>query len=80
MDAPDYQQLISEGIKGLPPEMLSEVVNLVYLLRRRALDPEGFAEEQRSFLLAAQLRELSQAETRHLEEEFADYEQRHPRR
>ncbi len=30
MDAQTYQQMITEGIKGLPPELLSEVADLVY--------------------------------------------------
>lgn len=74
-----YQELITEGIKGLPAEQLREVADFVYLLRKRAQDPQGFAEEQRNFLLAAELAQLSRDEERHLEEEFADYEQRFPR-
>jgi hypothetical protein len=76
----DYKQLITEGIKDLPPELLDEIVDFVYLLRKRALDPQGFAAEQRAFLLRSPLAQLSRDETRHLEEEIADYEQRYPRR
>ena len=55
MNTIDYQQLIIEGVRGLPPEMLSEVADFVYLVRRRAADPQSFAEEQRSFLLHSNL-------------------------
>ena len=79
MDAQTYQQMIAEGIKGLPPELLSEVADLVYLLRKRAQDPEAFVDEQKNLLLAAQLAQLSCEEERHLEAEFADYDQRFPR-
>ncbi len=79
MDTYTYEQLITEGIKGLPAELLREVADLVYLLRRRLQDPDRFAEEQHAFLLAAQLTQLGRDEQRHLEEEFAEYEQRFPR-
>lgn len=74
-----YQELITEGIKGLSTELLREVADFVYLLRKRVQDPQAFAEEQRNFLLAAELTQLSRDEERHLEEEFAEYEQRFPR-
>ena len=79
MEAQVYQQMIAEGIKTLPPELLSEVADFVYLLRKRVQDPQAFAAEQRDFLLSAELIQLSRDETRHLEEEFADYERLYPR-
>lgn len=79
MEAQVYQKLIAEGIKGLPPELLSEVADFVYLLRKRAQDPQAFAAEQRDFLLAAELTQLSRAEASHLEEEFANYDRLYPR-
>jgi hypothetical protein len=79
MNSQAYQEMITEGIKGLPTELLREVADLVYLLRKRAQDPQGFADEQSNFLLAAELQQLSRNEASHLEEEFADYEQRFPR-
>lgn len=79
MNAFAYQEMITEGIKDLPNELLREVADLVYLLRKRVQDPQGFAEEQSHFLLAAELHQLSRNEERHLEEEFAVYEQRFPR-
>jgi hypothetical protein len=79
MNSYAYQELITEGIKGLPTELLREVADFVYLLRKRMQDPQGFAEEQSNFLLSAELHQLSRHEERHLEEEFAYYEQRFPR-
>lgn len=79
MEAQIYQQMIAEGIKTLPPELLSEVADFVYLLRKRVQDPQAFAAEQRAFLLSTELAGLSRDEARHLEEEFADYERLYPR-
>ena len=44
-----YKQMIVEGIRGLPPEMLAEVANYVYFLRRLAVEPDAFAAEQYAF-------------------------------
>ena len=75
-----YQELITEGIKGLPADLLREVADLVYLLRKRSQDPQAFANEQRDFLLAGELTVLNRNEVGHLEEEFSNYEQLYPRR
>jgi len=37
MTQPPYQQLILEGIKDLPPEVLAEIVNFIYFVRKRTL-------------------------------------------
>lgn len=80
MNTQNYEQLIVSGIKGLPPEMLREVADFVYFLRRRAIDPESFAEEQYRILLEEDLSNLNESETKHLEEEFADYDNLYPRK
>jgi len=74
-----YQQLIVQGIRGLPAETLAEIVDFIYFLRKRAQQPDSFAEELRSVLLGEELKQLSRDEEAHLEQEFADYEQRYPR-
>jgi len=74
-----YQQLIVQGIRGLPAETLAEIVDFIYFLRKRARQPDIFAEELRSVLLGEELKQLSRDEETHLEQEFADYEQRYPR-
>lgn len=79
MTQPTYQQLILEGIKGLPSEALVEIVNFIYFVQKRMLQPHAFAEEVHQGLLNAELRHLSHDEEAHLEEEFKDYDRRYPR-
>jgi len=74
-----YQELILEGIKGLPPETLVEIVDFIYFVRKRALQPDAFAEEIHQALLRTELRHLSRTEEVHLEDEFKDYDRRYPR-
>ena len=74
-----YQQLIIEGIKGLPSEMLAEIADFVYFVRKRVQQPQVFEEEQRNALLGVELKQLSREEEAHLEEEFENYEQLYPR-
>jgi len=74
-----YQQLILEGIKGLPPEVLAEIADFVYFVRKRALQPQAFEDELQAALLKADARQLSRQEEAHLEKEFEDYERFYPR-
>jgi hypothetical protein len=76
---PIYQQLILEGIKDLPPEMLVEIVDFIYFVRKRTLQSHDFAEEVCPAFLDAELRQLSCAEEAHLEDEFKDYDRLSPR-
>jgi uncharacterized membrane protein YebE (DUF533 family) len=73
-----YKQMIVEGIRGLPPEMLAEVANYVYFLRRLAVEPDAFAAEQYVFLLDRQLDHLDAADLAHLEAEIDGYTERYP--
>jgi hypothetical protein len=70
----NYQQLIIEGIKGLPPETLAEIADFIFFLRKRTFQPQAFKEEIQHSLLNAELRQLSRDEAAHLEKEFDDYE------
>jgi hypothetical protein len=74
-----YEQLIVEGIKGLPSEALSEIADFIYFVRQRVLQPQSFEEERRDALLRVELRQLSREEEAHLEKEFENYEQLYPR-
>ena len=74
-----YRQLIIQGIQGLPPEVLAEIADFIYFLRKRVLRPQVFEEELQSALLGEELKQLSRAEEAHLEKEFADYDQLYPR-
>lgn len=79
MTAPTYRDLILESIDGLPAEALAEIAGYVSFVRRRVLQPRAFEDELRAALLALELKQLSGAEEAHLEEEFANYDQLHPR-
>ncbi|MGH9428184.1 MAG: hypothetical protein ACRD2L_18015 [Terriglobia bacterium] len=74
-----YQRLIIKGIQGLPSEALAEIADFIYFLRKRALQPQAFAEEIQNALLGEELRQLSREEEVHLEKEFEGYDQLHPR-
>ncbi len=74
-----YEQLILEGIKGLSPEILAEIVDFIYFVRKRTFQPQAFEEELHNALLNAELRQLSHNEEAHLEKEFEDYDRHYPR-
>jgi hypothetical protein len=74
-----YQQLIIEGIRGLPPEILAEIADFIYFVRKRALQPQAFEEDLQNALLRFELRQLSRDEEAHLEKEFEGYDQLYPR-
>ncbi len=75
MNQTNYEQIIVAGVKHLSPDRQREVADFVYFLRER--EAKGAEYEQ---LIKADLAELEAGELKHLEEEFADYEQRYPRR
>ena len=79
MTQPTYQQLIFEGIQGLPPNALLEIVDFIYFVRKRTLQPHVFAEEIHQTFLNAELRQLSRDEEAHLEDEFKNYGELHSR-
>lgn len=74
VDQTSYEQIIVAGIRRLSRERLREVADFVYFLRQR---DEGNAVFQQ--LVEADLAEFDASEMKHLEEEFDDYEQLHPR-
>lgn len=78
MTTQSYHQLIAKGIEGLPPEMLAEIADFIYFVRKRALQPQAF-EELQNILLNKELRQLSRDAEAHLEKEFEGYEQLYPR-
>ena len=78
MTAQTYQMLINEGIKGLPGETLAEIVDFIYFLRKRALQPEDFERELQNTLLITELKQLNSDEEAHLEKEFENYDNLYP--
>ena len=75
MSQTNYEQTIVAGVRRLSPERQREVADFVYFLRQREEDGTDCEE-----LIEKDLADLENAELKHLEEEFADYEQLHPRR
>ena len=80
METTSYEKIITSGIKGLPAETLREIADFVYFIRRRAIDPKSFEDEQFRALVEVDLKNLTETELKHLDEEFADYESIYPRR
>ncbi len=80
METTSYEKIIASGIKGLPTETLREIADFVYFVRRRAIDPKSFEDEQFRALVEEDLDNLDESEAKHLEEEFADYESVYPLR
>jgi len=79
MTTQSYQQLIIEGIKGLPQEILAEIADFIYFVRKRAVQPQAFEEELQNALMRVELRQLSRDEEAHVEKEFEGYDQLYPR-
>ena len=73
-----YEQIILEGIKGLPANTLLEIVDFVYFVRKRALQPQEFIADLETINIGVEGRMISKIEQQHFEEEFADYEQLYP--
>ena len=73
-----YEQIILEGIKGLPANTLLEIADFVYFVRKRALQPQEFIADLEIINIGVEGRMISQVEQEHLEEEFTDYEQLYP--
>jgi hypothetical protein len=74
MTVQSYKQLILEATKGLPPAKLDEIVDFIFLVRRREAQKPASDGELREAFLRAELKQLSRDEESHLEQEFAGYE------
>lgn len=48
---PAYEHLIMEGVKGLPQELLAEIADFVYFVRKRFTQPQLFVTELETTLL-----------------------------
>ncbi len=79
MTAKAYEDIIHEGIRGLPADCLAEIVDFIYFVRKRVLQPEAFREEVHELTVRVDLKKLTRDEGAHLEKEFEDYERRYPR-
>lgn len=73
--APNLEQLIVEGIKGLPHQYLSEVADFVVFIRSRVVEQQAYNIES----IRQELSLLDAHEQQHLEDEFADFDQLYPK-
>jgi len=55
-----YQKLIIEGIQELPPESLSEIMDFVYFIRKKTLQPALFTQEIQSIQQTLELTHLTE--------------------
>lgn len=72
---PNLEQLIVEGIKGLPQHYLSEVADFVLFIRRRAVEQQPYDTDS----IRNELSLLDARERQHLEDEFANFDQQFPK-
>ena len=79
MSVETYQKMIMAGLDGLPNNLLAEIADFVFFLRHKIDEPDAFAVEAEQSLLQPAMQVGWQESLAHLEEEFADYEQRFPR-
>lgn len=70
----DLEQLITEGIKGLPQQYLNEVADFVVFVRRRAMEQKPHDVES----IRQKLSLLDAHEQQHLKGEFKDFDQQFP--
>ena len=47
----NLEQLIIEGIKGLPQESLAEIIDFIYFMRKKVIQPEAYQKELQNELL-----------------------------
>jgi hypothetical protein len=75
MTTQEYQEIITESIKGLPEDTLAEIAHFVFFMRKKVLEPKAFEDELWAKMIEIELKQLSRDEETHLEQEFADYDQ-----
>jgi hypothetical protein len=71
----DLEQLINEGIKGLPEAYLSEVADFVVFVRRKAMEQKPYDVER----IRQELSLLDARERQHLDDEFERFDQQFPK-
>lgn len=79
MTTETYQKVIMAGLDGLPDHFLAEIADFVFFLHYKIDNPNAFVVEVDQTPAQPAMRAGWQASLAHLEEEFADYEQRFPR-
>jgi hypothetical protein len=70
------KEFIWSYIKDLPTESLNEIISFIVYVRKKTLQPELFKSDYN--LLATELSEKDNFETKHLLEEFDNYKTKYP--
>jgi hypothetical protein len=78
MDTKEYHQLINEGIKELPESALAEIADFVYFVRFKTASQTYSEADLYSLLLDLEMKQVASQSLHHLEEEFANYDERYP--
>ena len=78
MNTTNFEKLIASGIKNLPADSFKENANYVFFIRKKTFNPKEFKDELEYEMLNDEMRDVSNAETKHLEKEFKDYEKKYP--
>lgn len=78
MNTANLKQTIINNLNGLEASHLKEIADYVFFVRQKAIFPEDFQAYFAEVMLQHELEILSQQESLHLEEEFEDYQQKHP--
>lgn len=78
MTAEAYQKVILAELEGLPTEVMAEIADFVFFMRRKVQEPYAFVAEREQATLHHILQTGRSESLAHLEEEFVDYEQRFP--
>jgi hypothetical protein len=71
MNAAQIQHQITESSKGLPKEILQEILDFIQFLKAKRVMPDRSS-------LAQSLSALDASERTHIENEFADYKRLYP--
>ena len=69
----DFENVILQGIRGLPKQYVSEVADFVLFLRQKAIQNNDFYDFKKELSL------LNEQEISHLEEEFKDFDKLFPK-
>jgi len=70
-----FEQLILNGIKGLPQESLKAIAEYVFFIRKKTFQSD-FLDD---VMLNEELDLLDEEELKHLEKEFENYQTLHPK-
>ena len=72
------QEAIWANVKDLPKESIIEILDFIIFIRTKTFHPEVLEQSVEQISLHHELSNLDNAQTSHLESEFADYQSLYP--